>query len=142
MLDQRPDRPALIVARYVDTASDAIDLGDWVDTCAASGAHGLLLDTSRKTGANLFASVGARSLSTLRGRAAARGIWLALAGGMTIDDVELLAQVRPHVVGVRGAVCEGSGPGRLSGGRVALLRKALDTVKEPWRPRVSPASRS
>jgi (5-formylfuran-3-yl)methyl phosphate synthase len=138
-LAARPDRPALIVARYVDAPADASDLADWVDVCAASGAHGLLLDTSRKAGATLFASVGVHALSALRRRATRQGIWLALAGGMTIDDLERLGDVRPHVLGVRGAVCDGARTGVLSSRRVEQLRQAMDGVKSPLRAQVSPA---
>ncbi len=138
-LEGRPDRPALIVARYVDTAADADDLADWVEVCAASGARGLLLDTSQKIGASLLASVGVESLTALRRRAAGQGIWLALAGGITIEELELLGAVRPHVVGVRGAVCDGTRTGRLSRERVERLRHALDGVIAQQRPQALPA---
>lgn len=138
-LEARPDHPALIVARYVDAPADATSLGAWVDVCAASGAHGLLLDTSRKAGATLFASVGVHALSTLRRRATRQGIWLALAGGITIDDLERLGEIRPHVLGVRGAVCDGPRTGALSCRRVQELRHALNIVTAQVRPQVSPA---
>jgi uncharacterized protein (UPF0264 family) len=128
LLRSRPDRPALVVARYVDVGADAADLGEWVDACAAAGARGLLLDTSRKDGSNLLGSIDVRSLAALRRRAVRRRIWLALAGGMTIGDVERLAEIRPHVVGVRGAVCDGERAGTLSGARVKQLRHALEGV--------------
>ena len=138
-LEARPDRPALIVARYVDAAADAEDLADWVDACAASSARGLLLDTSRKRGVGLLASVGVPALSALRRRAARRGIWLALAGGITIDDLERLGEIRPHVVGVRGAACDGPRTGTLSRARVERLRHALDRANSQLRAQASPA---
>jgi len=128
VLEARPDHPAFIVARYVDAPDDAVDLPDWVDVCAASGARGLLLDTSRKKEGNLLASVDVQDLIALRRRAARQGVWLALAGGMGIDDVESLGEIRPHVVGVRGAACDGSRTGNLSGERVSRLRHAMDLV--------------
>lgn len=138
-LATRPDRPSFILARYVDGPADAMDLGDWVDACAASGAHGLLLDTSRKAGASLLESVDVRSLAALRRHATRRGIWLALAGGVTIDAMEALGRVRPHVVGVRGAVCDGPRTGPLSRKRIELLRGALDGIMTRPQPQASPA---
>src|SRR4029077_9253962 len=93
LLETRPDRPALIVARYVDEPGDADNLASWVEVCAVSGARGLLLDTSRKDGGDLLACVDVHSLVALRRCATRHGIWLALAGGMTIDDVELLGEI-------------------------------------------------
>lgn len=139
LLQARPDRPELVVARYVDAPDDAADLADWVDACAASGARGLLLDTSRKEGGNLLASVDVRSLAALRRRATRHGVWLAVAGGMTVDDMERLGEIRPHVVGVRGAVCVGGRAGSLSIERVRQLRHALDAITARPGPRALPA---
>ena len=139
LLATRPDRPALIVARYVDEPDDAHDLLSWVEVCAASGARGLLLDTSRKDEGNLLASVDVHTLVALRRCATRRGVWLALAGGMTIDDVELLGEVRPHVVGVRGAACDGLRTGTLSRERVTLLRYAMKQVMGRQEPQAFPA---
>ena len=139
LLRQRPDRPAFIVARYVDTPSDTVHLTEWLDVCAASGAQGLLLDTSRKDGASLLATVDAESLTALRRAAARHGIWLALAGGMTIGDVPLLSGIRPHVVGARGAACDGGRTGTLSTTKVAHLRQALNGISAPLEPLASSA---
>lgn len=137
LLAARPDRPSLVIARYVDAPSDLHDLPAWMDVCAASGARGLLLDTSVKTGPRLLPSTGAAPLAALRRHAARRGIWLAVAGGVGPDAVPLLAAVRPDVVGVRGAACVGGRTGTLSAERVALMRRALADVTLA-RPRAMP----
>jgi uncharacterized protein (UPF0264 family) len=140
LLETRPDRPALIVARYVEGApGDADNLASWVEVCAVSGARGLLLDTSRKDGGNLLASVDVHGLVALRRCATRHGIWLALAGGMTIDVVELLGEIRPHVVGVRGAACDGLRTGTLSRERVTRLRHAMRRVMARQEPQAFPA---
>lgn len=138
LLAGRPDRPALIVARYVDAPADASDLGDWVDACAEAGARGLLLDTSRKTGGSLVASAGVPALAALRRHATRQGIWMALAGGVTIEGMGALGEIRPHVIGVRGAACDGPRTGMLSRDRVERLRHALDGVISGARPQASP----
>lgn len=139
LLEARPDCPALIVARYVDEPRDADDLASWVEVCAVSGARGLLLDTSRKDGGNLLASMDVHGLVALRRCATRHGIWLALAGGLTIDDVELLGEIRPHVVGVRGAACDGLRTGTLSRERVTRLRHAMRHVMTRQEPQAFPA---
>jgi (5-formylfuran-3-yl)methyl phosphate synthase len=128
LLEQRADRPVLVVARYVDRAPGADDLHRWVEVCAAAGAGGLLLDTCRKDGPGLFGFVGVQALASLRRHATRHGTWLAVAGGVADRNLEQLAQVRPHIVGVRGAVCEGGRAGKLSLERVRLLHRSLAGV--------------
>ena len=106
----------------------ADDLHRWVEVCAAAGAGGLLLDTCRKDGPGLFGFVGVQALASLRRHATRHGTWLAVAGGVADRNLEQLAQVRPHVVGVRGAVCEGGRAGTLSLERVRLLHEALADI--------------
>lgn len=139
LLGARPDQPRLVVAQYVDGPGGNAALRRWVEITAAAGARGLLLDTSVKGGSGVFGAVGVQALAALRRHAARRGIWLAVAGGITIENVELLAAVRPHVVGVRGAVCEGERTGTLSAARVTHLRQALAAVNARDR-RALPAS--
>jgi hypothetical protein len=134
LLEKRGDRPVLVVARYVDGPSGAEDLQRWVEVCAAAGARGLLLDTCRKDGAGLFGSVGVQALASLRRQATRHGTWLAVAGSVGDRNVEQLAQVRPHIVGVRGAVCEGGRTGKLSMDRVRLVHGALADLTPRKRP--------
>lgn len=137
-LEGRTDRPMFIVARYVDSPSEGAELPHWLDVSAAAGARGLLIDTSRKDGRGLFSSVSLEALAALRRQAVRRGIWLAVAGGLTIETVKLLAPVLPHVVGVRGAACDGGRTGALSTERVARLRLALTAISRRPRPRALP----
>lgn len=127
-LAARPDQPQLVVAQYVDGPGGNVALRRWVEVAAAAGARGLLLDTSVKAGSGVFGAVGVQALAALRRHAARRGIWLAVAGGVTIENMELLAAIRPHVVGVRGAVCQGERTGTLSAARVTHLCQALAAI--------------
>jgi uncharacterized protein (UPF0264 family) len=138
LLERRCDRAALIVARYVDEPADAEDLSQWIAVSARAGARGVLLDTSRKHGPGLFGSVGPRELAALRREATRRGIWLALAGGITLANLAQVAAVRPHVLGVRGAVCEGTRTDALSAARVVQLREALARFSRSQGPRALP----
>jgi uncharacterized protein (UPF0264 family) len=124
-LRRRPDHPAFIVARYVDQPADAELLPQWIGICADAGARGLLLDTSRKDGLGLFGSIRPEVLADLRRRATRRGLWLAIAGGITAADRYAVSRAGPHVLGVRGAVCIGGRSGMLSSERVEALRRTL-----------------
>jgi (5-formylfuran-3-yl)methyl phosphate synthase len=132
---RRPDHPALVIARYVDAAGDLEGMAAWVAIAARAGARGLLLDTRVKGGASLLAMCHAAPLASLRRLATRHGSWLALAGGVTLADLDAVRAVRPHVVGVRGAVCTGGRTGPLSTARVAELRLALEELsRSPRRP--------
>jgi uncharacterized protein (UPF0264 family) len=141
LLEKRADRPVLVAARYVDGPSGADDLPRWVEVCATAGAGGLLLDTCSKGGPGLFGFIGEEGLTALRRHAARHGTWLAIAGGVGEANLAQLAQVRPHIVGVRGAVCDGGRAGKLSLERVRQLRSALADVNRRTRLPALPASR-
>ena len=124
-LADRDDRPALVVARYVDASWQADDIGEWITISARAGARGFLLDTSRKDGPGLLRILAIERLHELRVAAAQAGIWFALAGGLQLDDLDEAAAVRPDVLGVRGAACDGGREGQLSAARVRELRLRL-----------------
>ena len=137
-LAERRDHAELVVARYVDVPSDSDDLGRWMAVAAGAGARGLLLDTSRKDGPGLLGSVTPGALAMLRREANRRGVWLAMAGGVALRDAEQLAHIRPHIVGVRGAVCDGGRTGKLSLERVRQLHHALAGITRRTRPPALP----
>ena len=101
---------ALIVARYVDRPADAsVPRPDGSRCVRPSGARGLLLDTSRKHGPNLFGSVGrARTGSAPEQAARARHLARHCGGCHRSRAWRRLGVVQPDVLGVRGAVCEGT----------------------------------
>ena len=127
--DARPDRPRLIVARYVDQAADATDLPPGCDACRRRRARGASCSTpAGRTGGSLFASVDVRSLAALAASGHARAIWLALAGGLRSTTWSRWSCIRPARRrcprrGVRGTAA----PDRLSQARVRQLRHAAGT---------------
>jgi hypothetical protein len=56
-------------------------------------------------------------------RARAAGLITAVAGSLTLDDLDLISAAAPDVVGVLGAVCQGGRSGRLNPGS-GVPRKA------------------
>ncbi len=99
--------------------------GAWIDAVSEAGARGLLLDTSDKAGPGLLALLGSCRLAQLRQRAEEAGIWLAVAGGVSMATMPDVIAARPHVIGVRGAVCSGGRAGVLEVNRVVELRDAI-----------------
>jgi (5-formylfuran-3-yl)methyl phosphate synthase len=91
-----------------------------------SRATGVLLDTHTKDGQSLLKWIRLSDLTVWVSRARGIGLLTALAGGLGMDELALVAQASPDVVGVRGAACEGGRHGSVTLGRVLALRKCLD----------------
>jgi uncharacterized protein (UPF0264 family) len=126
LLDRRPDAPRLVLARYADEGLG--DADQWIRLAANAGVRGLLLDTRNKHGGSLLDVVSVADLEAVRSQAARLGVWLALAGSLSLTDLEAIGRVRPHLVGVRGAVCEGGRAGALASSKVRALRQELNRI--------------
>jgi uncharacterized protein (UPF0264 family) len=109
----------IVAVAYADSGSaQSAPLEIVCEAAIASGAAGVLVDTRSKTGGHLFNWVGPERLRDLLQYAA-------VAGGLDIDQLELVFSTRPDVVGFRGAVCVGGRTGRLSRERVEQVRRRV-----------------
>jgi uncharacterized protein (UPF0264 family) len=88
---------------------------------ASAGVHGVVLDTWRKDGRDLFAWIDEAGLARWIARTRARGLSTALAGSLSLDGVARAARLGPDTVGVRGAACVGGRSGRVDEGLVRSL---------------------
>jgi uncharacterized protein (UPF0264 family) len=77
------------------------------------GAAGVLIDTWIKDGRGLLRHLSADALAAWVIRARRAGLLTALAGSLTADDLKVLRDIEPDVVGVRGAVCRGGRAGTI-----------------------------
>jgi uncharacterized protein (UPF0264 family) len=121
-----PIRPAVVAVAYADHERAGAVSRDVVAHLAAdAGANGVLLDTWGKDGRDLFAWAGRPDIQRWLDIARRRGLLTALAGSLSADGVRAAALLEPHVVGVRGAACDGGRTGLLSAARVRQLSAAL-----------------
>jgi uncharacterized protein (UPF0264 family) len=101
----------------------------WLLNHRAKSPHpgSLLLDTAIKDGQGLLAWYEISQLRELRRRCHELGIFLALAGSLSCDDVQrLMNEVQPDIIAVRGAACEhGIRDGRVSTEAVAALKTII-----------------
>jgi len=68
---------------------------------------GILVDLKRKNGRRLFDLLSPKELRQLITEAHDRGLTVALAGSLGVDDVEKVWELGADILGVRGAVCAG-----------------------------------
>jgi hypothetical protein len=121
-----PVRPAVVAVAYADhERAGALPRDVVADLAADAGAAGVLLDTWGKDGRDLFAWAGQADLERWLDAARRRGLLTALAGSLTGDGLRAAAGLTPHVVGVRGAACDGGRSGLVSEARVRELATAV-----------------
>jgi uncharacterized protein (UPF0264 family) len=114
----------VIVAGYADRLA-AAELGSLARAAAEAGADGVLLDTAAK-GVPLLARCAVPAVEGFVVAAHGRGLLVALAGSLALEDLPRVAALGADVAGVRGAACEGGRAGRLS---PALVRRLLQAAR-------------
>jgi len=119
---------ALVVAvAYADAARAGTLAPELIPGSAHSaGAAGVLLDTHTKDGIGLLGWLAPHALAGWVASARREGLLTALAGALTLENVEAVSEAGADVVGVRGAACEGGRQGRVTANRVRALRQRLD----------------
>ena len=121
----------VVLALYADADPDAsVARDDMIEIAARAGAGGVLLDTARKSGPALRALIEPGGLAAFVDRAHGCGLFAALAGKLTADDLPIVCGAGADIAGVRGAACEGGRTGRVTADRVRILR-ALSTADGP-----------
>lgn len=119
--------PAVIAVTFADAPEEAgPSPGELLDTAAAAGVDGVMLDTLGKEGRSVVDLVGAEELGRWCAAARSRGLLAALSGGLDEASVERLAGTGADVVGIRGGACVGGRAGRLAPRRCRAIRRAVD----------------
>jgi (5-formylfuran-3-yl)methyl phosphate synthase len=124
---------AVIAASYADCdRARALSPDGILDVAVGAGAAGVLIDTWIKDGRGLLRHLSADALAAWVIRARRAGLLTALAGSLTADDLKVLRDIEPDVVGVRGAVCRGGRAGTIDLVRLQRLRATLDQAAGPF----------
>jgi uncharacterized protein (UPF0264 family) len=114
---------SLVAVAYADADRvDAVTADAFVPLAARAGARGVLLDTADKSGPGLRGLILPEVLVRWVAEAHQAGIFVALAGKLTADDIAFVRDAGADIAGVRGAACEGGRTGRISTNKVTLLR--------------------
>ena len=120
-----PAATAVVLVAYADwRRADSLAPARLPTVAAEAGAAGLLLDTAWKD-VPLFALESPDAVADWVAAVRAVGLFAALAGGLSGGDFATARAVGAHLVGVRGAACEGGRGGRVCEARVAALQRAV-----------------
>ena len=114
--------PALVLVAYADfDLAEAPPPAEILVLAAHLKPAGILLDTYDKDGAGLTSLMPACTLATFVSRAKEPGRFVALAGKLTLEDIETMHDIGPDVIGLRGAACDGGRDGVVTSARVRAL---------------------
>jgi uncharacterized protein (UPF0264 family) len=121
----------LVLVAYADyDRADAPLPEEVVSLAHETRAAGILLDTFDKHGPGLTALMTLRALSSFVSTAQSAGQFVAVAGRLTIQDIEQVWDTSADIVGIRGAACEGGRNGIVAVDRVRMIRRYLDSKAE------------
>ena len=125
--------PALVLVAYADfDVADAPPPADILAVAAHVRPAGILLDTYDKGRAGLTSLMHACTLATFVSRAKASGRFVALAGKLTLEDIETMQDTGADVIGLRGAACEGGRGGVVTPARVRALCEHIKGTRQVY----------
>jgi uncharacterized protein (UPF0264 family) len=120
------EQTGVVAAAYADAARvSSLAFDDLLAVAALGGAEGVLVDTADKRGPGLRQLVTPSTLSRWVADAHDAGLFIAVAGKLTAEDLPFARDAGADIAGVRGAVCAGGRAGAISTERVRLLARAL-----------------
>lgn len=116
----------LVLVAYADYEKAAAPSPDDVIALAdGARAAAVLIDTCDKRGPGLTTLMTADSLRTFVTGARSAGRMVAVAGRLTVEDLDRVHDAGADIAGVRGAACDGGRSGIVTAARVRTLRRAL-----------------
>ena len=94
----------------------AVSFADWkrsdsppphaiLDWAIENHAAGFLIDTAIKDGRGLFRWISPETLSAMILKAKEAGLFVAIAGSLRLNDIPICLEIKPDIIGVRGAAC-------------------------------------
>jgi (5-formylfuran-3-yl)methyl phosphate synthase len=123
---RRPASPHIIGVAYADYSVAQTATAERIRAAALdAGCSGILLDTFGKIGGNLLTWYSAAALARWISEGRENGLLMAIAGGLGTKEAACVSALRPDVLGVRGAACDGGRTGAVNSTRVAQLRALL-----------------
>lgn len=97
-----------IAVAYADwKRADSLSPYEILETASENRCAGLLIDTFSKQNGRLLDLLSPETLGEIIELARASQLKIALAGSLRIQDLEILSDLAPDIIGIRGAACLG-----------------------------------
>ena len=123
-----PAATTLVAVAYADhEAARCLDPGQVIRLAASLGLRHFLVDTFTKDGRSILLTLPPPSLRELVGAAQSEGLWVAVAGSLTLAEAaRILAEgIYPACFGVRGDVCRTGRESEICAEKLGLWRQQL-----------------
>ncbi|MEP6572667.1 MAG: (5-formylfuran-3-yl)methyl phosphate synthase [Gemmatimonadota bacterium] len=118
--------PGIVAVAYADwRRARSLEAGTLIERAERSGAAGILIDTAFKDAGRLLDFYTLAQLGEIAEQAHACGLFLALGGGLSEEEVVLVSSTGADIAGVRGAACVGGRTGSLSEEKVRSLKRSM-----------------
>jgi uncharacterized protein (UPF0264 family) len=122
----------LVATAYADADRvGSLDPFEMIDAAAAAGTTGVLIDTADKEGPGLRGLMSPTTLARWVGAARDARLLVALAGKLTLHEVDYVSETGADIAGVRGAACDRGRTGQIVATNVRALRSALARRSAP-----------
>lgn len=123
--------PGVVAVVYADAPLTlSVPPAAIVEAAARAGACGVLMDTADKEGPGLRGLIAPAELRAWVRRAHDAGLFVALAGRLTANDLAFVRDAGADIAGVRGAACDGGRTGRVVAEKVRRLRERCGPALE------------
>ncbi len=119
----------VVLAGYADySLIGAISPFSLIDVALSAGADGVMIDTAVKGGGGLLTYFSLQKLAEFVEQAHSHGLFCALAGSLSYEDVRRIRETGADIVGVRGAACSSGDRerGRIVAERVRDLKRLVE----------------
>jgi uncharacterized protein (UPF0264 family) len=125
------EKTSVVAVAYADAARVSSATFEQILAIAAvSGAEGVLVDTADKRGPGLCQLVPIPTLSRWIRDAQAMGLFVAVAGKLTAQDLPLVRRAGADIAGVRSAACLDGRTSAISVERVRLLANVVNPGRQ------------
>jgi uncharacterized protein (UPF0264 family) len=120
------EKTGVVAVAYADAERvSSVAFEDLLEVAGEGGAEGVLVDTADKRGPGLRKLVAASTLARWVAAAHDAGLFIAVAGKLTAEDLAFVHDSGADIAGVRGAACISGRTSAISAERVRLLARAL-----------------
>jgi dihydroneopterin aldolase len=118
--------PRIILVCFAEAPPDATS----ITACAATGIHGMMLDTADKHSGALTSILAPSQIARFVDHVQRCDLLCGLAGSLGLEDIRPLLPLGADYLGFRGALCDAGGrAGMVSAAAVATIRHGIDSAQ-------------
>ena len=125
------EKTRAVAVAYADAwQAGAPPIEDVIQTGLEVGCNAILIDTFRKDTGNLLHHMTVSEITNCISRARSDGLFVALAGSLGPEAIDILFDLEPDLLAFRSAACRGQRASTISSAAIGTLLRALTVRKK------------